>query len=545
MNVTMENTLRVSFLRQIPMPMAVLAVLLMTPWLSSQQLGQTRPATNDVVVELFYRGDSPQSMQALEFLNGLADRRAGIKVKAYDVLNDPGQLKRLWQLSKQFGFEKAGSPTFYLCNSLKVGFRDAATSGAQVEALFNIKAYVRPGCKHCKAGKRFLNEMVQRWPALRVQYVDGFNDYNARMEMQRLTTQHRVQIPSFPCIHVAGRLVVGYQTDEITGARIEGYFKDRSVDIVAPETAPTQNGAGANAAADGYIFSQYTFLSPIAILSGSPVVIGTQAETPPAKPATDETLADEPLQQAENDILPLPQDAELPVNVSIPDDITFPDDMSFPDEIQLPSDNDEEMVIGEPGASDVDPDKVEVPFFGEISVSKLGMPTFTFLIGLVDGFNPCAMWVLVFLLSVLVNIKDRSKILIVAGTFVVVSGLAYFTFMAAWFNVFQFIGYLRPVQIGLGMVAIVVGIINVKDFFAFHKGVSLLIPDSAKPTIYRRVREVVSAKNMFAALCGAVILAIVVNVVELLCTAGLPALYTQILTMQNLSALANYGYLAL
>ena len=139
--------------------------------------------------------------------------------------------------------------------------------------------------------------------------------------------------------------------------------------------------------------------------------------------------------------------------------------------------------------------EIDVPWLGRLSVSQLGLPTFTFLIGLVDGFNPCAMWVLIFLLSVLVNLKDRKKILIVAGTFVVVSGLAYFVFMAAWFNVFQLIGLLRPVQVGSGIVAILVGVINIKDFFAFHKGVSLSIPESAKPGIYRRVRQVVSANS--------------------------------------------------
>ncbi len=190
-------------------------------------------------------------------------------------------------------------------------------------------------------------------------------------------------------------------------------------------------------------------------------------------------------------------------------------------------------------------DEIEVPLFGRLSVSKIGLPAFTFMIGLVDGFNPCAMWVLVFLLSVLVNIKERKKIIIVAGTFVVVSGLAYFTFMAAWFSVFQLIGLLRPVQIGLGVFAMIIGAVNIKDFFAFHKGISFSIPESAKPGIYRRVRQIVTAKYLTAALIGATVLAVVVNVVELLCTAGLPALYTEILTLQKLPMWANYAYLAL
>jgi uncharacterized membrane protein HdeD (DUF308 family) len=90
-----------------------------------------------------------------------------------------------------------------------------------------------------------------------------------------------------------------------------------------------------------------------------------------------------------------------------------------------------------------------------------------------------------------------------------------------------------------------IGVINVKDFFAFKKGVSLSIPESSKPGLYKRVRDIVSAKYLSAALAGVIALAVIVNMVELLCTAGLPAMYTQILTMQELPAWKNYSYLGL
>jgi cytochrome c biogenesis protein CcdA len=189
--------------------------------------------------------------------------------------------------------------------------------------------------------------------------------------------------------------------------------------------------------------------------------------------------------------------------------------------------------------------EIQVPLFGTLRVKSLGLPAFTFLVGLVDGFNPCAMWVLIFLLSVLVNVNSRAKMFVIAGTFVLVSGLAYFAFMAAWLNVFMLIGYTRKAQIALGVVATFVGIVNVKDFFAFKKGFSFSIPESAKPGIAARVRNIVMTKYLTVALTGAIVLAVVVNVIELLCTAGLPAMYTEILTLQQLPAWENYGYLAL
>lgn len=191
------------------------------------------------------------------------------------------------------------------------------------------------------------------------------------------------------------------------------------------------------------------------------------------------------------------------------------------------------------------PEGIQTNWFGELRVKDLGLPLFTIVIGLLDGFNPCAMWVLLFLLSLLVNLRDRLKMALIAGTFVAVSGLVYFAFMAAWLNVFLLVGFSRAVQIGLGGMALFVGAVNVKDFFALHRGLSLSIPESAKPGLYARVRAILQAEHLIGALVGIVILAGLVNVIELLCTAGFPALYTQILTLQRMPSWEYYGYLGL
>jgi glutaredoxin len=190
-------------------------------------------------------------------------------------------------------------------------------------------------------------------------------------------------------------------------------------------------------------------------------------------------------------------------------------------------------------------ESIETRWFGQLRVQDLGLPLFTVVIGLFDGFNPCAMWVLLFLLSLLVNLQDRRKMALIAGTFVAVSGLLYFAFMAAWLNVFLVIGLSRTVQIGLGAIALFIGAVNVKDFFAWRRGLSLSIPESAKPGLYARVRGILQAEHLAGALAGVIVLAGLVNTIELLCTAGFPALYTQILTMQQLPTWKYYGYLGL
>jgi glutaredoxin len=182
---------------------------------------------------------------------------------------------------------------------------------------------------------------------------------------------------------------------------------------------------------------------------------------------------------------------------------------------------------------------------GTLSATSLGLPLFTVAVGLIDGFNPCAMWVLLFLLSILVNIRDRGRIALIAGTFVVVSGLVYFAFMAAWLNLFLLIGFTRWLQIVIAVLALAMGAIHLKDFLAPGRGLSLSIPAAAKPGLYSRVRDVMHARNIGGALVAIVLLALMVNAVELLCTAGLPALYTQILSQYELSSAGHYGYLAL
>jgi hypothetical protein len=188
---------------------------------------------------------------------------------------------------------------------------------------------------------------------------------------------------------------------------------------------------------------------------------------------------------------------------------------------------------------------IDAPFFGPLNVRTLGLPLFTFVVGLLDGFNPCAMWVLLFLLSLLVNLHDRVKMLIIGGVFVVISGVVYFAFMAAWLNIFLLIGFSRVTQIVLGGVAVLIGVFNTKDFFAFGQGASLAIPAAMKPGLYARVRRIVQAEHLAGALVSVTVLAVLVNTVELLCTAGLPAVYTRILTLRQLPWWAYYGYLGL
>jgi hypothetical protein len=168
----------------------------------------------------------------------------------------------------------------------------------------------------------------------------------------------------------------------------------------------------------------------------------------------------------------------------------------------------------------------------------------TLVFAALDAFNPCAFFVLLFLLSLMVHARSRARMALVGGVFVLVSGLLYFGFMAAWLTLFLIVGYLPLVTAGAGLVAVVLGLVNIKDFVWLNRGVTLSIPERAKPGLYQRMGNLVGVANLPAMLAATVALALAANTYELLCTAGFPMVFTRVLTLAELSTPAYYGYLA-
>jgi thiol-disulfide isomerase/thioredoxin len=188
---------------------------------------------------------------------------------------------------------------------------------------------------------------------------------------------------------------------------------------------------------------------------------------------------------------------------------------------------------------------ITLPLLGAVDPRTLALPYLTVAIAGLDGFNPCAFFVLFTLLGLLLHVHSRKRILLVGGIFVLFSGLLYFLFMAAWLNVFLLTGQIAAVTKAAGVIALVIGAINVKDFFFFKQGVSLSIPDAAKPKLYDRMRRLIRETSLLSVTLGTIVLAAAANAYELFCTAGFPMVYTRILTLHRLSKAASYGYLAL
>ncbi len=188
---------------------------------------------------------------------------------------------------------------------------------------------------------------------------------------------------------------------------------------------------------------------------------------------------------------------------------------------------------------------LNLPLLGTLDTQALSLPLLTLLVAGMDAFNPCAFFVLLFLLSLLAHQQEQRRMWLIGGIFVLFSGLMYFAFMAAWLGIFRIMGALPWVTFGAGALALAIGLINIKDFFAFKQGVSLSIPEAQRADIFRRSRLVMAAGSLPAMLAATILLAIAANFYELLCTAGFPMVYTRILTMQVADSSRQMLYLAL
>lgn len=186
---------------------------------------------------------------------------------------------------------------------------------------------------------------------------------------------------------------------------------------------------------------------------------------------------------------------------------------------------------------------INLPVFGQIETKNLSLPLITFFIALLDGFNPCAMWVLLFLISLLLGMQNKTKMWVLGIVFIFTSGLVYFLFLAAWLNLFLFIGFLNWVRFLIGLFALGVGIYQVRDYFINKDGGCVVGNNPNRKKTFGKIKKLVMEKHFLVAVLGIAILAVAVNLVELICSAGLPAIFTQLLSLTPMPEWQYYLYL--
>jgi hypothetical protein len=191
------------------------------------------------------------------------------------------------------------------------------------------------------------------------------------------------------------------------------------------------------------------------------------------------------------------------------------------------------------------PEAVAVPVIGEVSLENLSLPMLTVVLAAADGFNPCAMWVLIFLIGLLLGLRDRRRMWILGGAFLLASAAVYFVFLAAWLNVMLLVGAMVWVRLAVGLLAVAAGAAYLREFALRRDEVCEVASENQRRRITTKLRAAIAEKSLVWALPSIVTTAMAVNLVELLCSAGLPAIYTEVLSLTALPAWQYYGYLLL
>jgi uncharacterized protein Veg len=200
-----------------------------------------------------------------------------------------------------------------------------------------------------------------------------------------------------------------------------------------------------------------------------------------------------------------------------------------------------------PPAGEEPKHKIKLPLIGEIDPTDYSLPSLAVILGLVDGFNPCAMWVLVYLISILATLRDRKRIWLIVGSFVLASGVLYFLFMTVWFESYrQFIGHLTAVTIVIGLVALGGGILQIREVVETKGAIVCKVTDeeSRKKTM-TRIQKIVSSPITLGTIVGIIALAFSVNLIEFACSAAIPAVFTRVLSLASLTTFQYYGYILL
>ncbi len=180
--------------------------------------------------------------------------------------------------------------------------------------------------------------------------------------------------------------------------------------------------------------------------------------------------------------------------------------------------------------------EINLPIIGKINLENQSLVLSTAVIGFVDGFNPCSLWVLSVLLAITLHSGSRKKILVVGITFLVVTTIVYGLFITGVFTLFSYIGYLKWIQLLVALIALVFGMVNIKDYFWYRQGISFTISDKHKPKIYENMRSTVTdTRSMLGLIGSSAALAVGVSFVEFSCTAGFPVIWSNLVAANKVT----------
>jgi len=436
----------------------------------------------------------------------------------------------------------------------------------------NLYFFLGNGCPHCAKEEVFLQQLTQKYPEVKIySYEVWYNAQNQDLLIQVGQTL-KTDIQGVPFTVIGPYAISGYYDEKTTGVQIENYVKEclsqKCTDPIAPLVglAPIVSVAPTITPQITPQLSPTPTLSPLPTIkayffesSGCPLckaekkyLENLKDQYPSLQLESLELSKKENLEifkktldkfQLENAAIPflvigenyiLGWKDEATTGKAIQDAINCAIETGCPDVVgNLMSS------INLETSNSVLPEVVEVPLIGEVKIKNLSLPILAIILGGIDGFNPCAMWVLVFLISLLLGMKDRKRMWILGFVFLFTSAIVYLLFMAAWLKLILFVGAIFWVRLIIALIAVIGGAYNIKKFFEEKNKTNItceVVDEKQKRKTIERMKAAVKKQSLFWAVIGIVILAASVNLVDLVCSAGLPVVFTQVLAMSHLSS---------
>ncbi len=354
----------------------------------------------------------------------------------------------------------------------------------------NIYLFWGEGCPHCQKEKLFLQDLVKNNDDLVLYDYEVYKSYDGRSKLQEAEEKLNVSVGGVPFLVIGNKHITGFLSTETTGQEIikiiDEYRESGCYDVLNFEKQSEEIYSPSENIEDTY----------------------------------------------ENNDSVTEEKAE-----KLSEDNTYTETAET-----LDNNNDETGEKCEPGEN---VGKSALPKFGNINLEKLSLPALTIVLGFLDGFNPCAMWVLLFLISLLIGMQDKKKMWILGIAFIVSSALAYMLFMVAWLNLFLFVGYIFWVRAAIALIALIGGYTNLKKFLNTDSSGCDIVKDDKRKSVFDKLGKITTNKSFLMAVIGIILMAFAVNIVELACSAGLPAVFTQVLVLNNLGKVQYYLYILL
>ena len=190
------------------------------------------------------------------------------------------------------------------------------------------------------------------------------------------------------------------------------------------------------------------------------------------------------------------------------------------------------------------PNSVNIPLLGTINMKGASIPIIAVVLGFIDGFNPCAMWILLFLINMLFGMKNKKKAFILGGTFLLVSGAVYFLSMLG-INLVLGVATLSWMKILIEIFILIAGILNFKKYIQIknEEAGCTVVDDKKRKKLITKIRKIMNKKSFLLSLLGISLLAASVNLIELACSLGFPVIFTELLSINNVNGVLRIVYL--